>query len=682
MVEYGFSNNNFETPERKAVKLITHRRFMMTRNIFARGTRFLLEERSYEIIKELPEERFLCKDFYYHVEREFLYKDLLKYYNSSLLRFPARGKNADNASDDEMIREYDIQSITDLSEKEQELIFKKYEALKPLLTSQVKNKSKLIEEIEKSSDYSKSSIYKFYKDYLRSGGDLRSLARNYDKCGNPNQKRLSGMSESIIQEVLERQYLSGKIEKVTDVEASIIYRIDKWNEGQSPENHLAHPSESTIRRRMQEVDEYQRLKNRYGSKYAFKEMGYIERQIKPSRILQRVECDHTLLDIFVVDTDKRIPLGRPWLTLMLDIYSGYPLGMYIGFVPPSTESVMAALKHAILAKTDLKEQHPEVDNEWIAFGLPELLVVDNGKEFHGEAFKKTCSEMGIEVYYCPVQQPRYKGSIERYFKEINSSISNIPGATLKEMFKRNDFDPQKHAVISLSRLRTVINKWILDIYCEVKNTGVNGVPRELWEFSLASQLIQPSLPPSLEMLDVVLGKIEERALQKDGIRFNNLYFQSRQLGEFYRELRKKNKKPKVKFRYNPVDMGEIIIHDKFFERGYIKVPCLDQEYARGLPEHTHELIKDYSKEQFGNVDKSSLAKAKKELMDIVESEEEITKKTKRERNKHNRTKEYIDKQKENEDKKSEQNIKTSVAVLAEEYDYESHEWESFSLDEF
>lgn len=654
----------------------------MIRNTFGRGVRFLLEDRTFQIIDELPDERFLCKDFYYGSEKILNYKDLLKNYNSGLLRFPGRGKNADVASNDEMIQEYDINSITDLSKEEQELIFKKLEAIKPLLNSQVKNKSKLIEEIAKKTGYSKSSIYKFYKDYLRSGGDLRSLARNYDKCGNPNQKRLSGMSESIIQEVLEKQYLSGKIEKIKDVESAIIYRIDEWNKGQSSENHLAHPSESTVRRRMQEVDEYQRLKNRYGSKYAFEEMGYIERQIKPSRILQRVECDHTLLDIFVVDTEKRIPLGRPWLTLMLDICSGYPLGMYIGFVPPSTESVMAALKHAILPKTDLKEQFPEVNNEWIAFGLPELLVVDNGKEFHGEAFKKTCSELGIEVYYCPVQQPRYKGSIERHFKDINSSISNISGATLKEMFKRDGYDPQKHAVISLGKLRTVIHKWILDIYCEERNTGVNGVPRKLWEFSLASQLIQPPLPPSLEMLDVVLGKIMERAIQKDGIRFNNLYYQSRQLGEFYRELRKKNKKPKVKFRYNPADMGEIIIHDNFFVRGYIKVPCLDQEYARGLPEHTHELIKDYAKEHFGDVDKSALAKAKKEFMDIVESEEEITKKTKRERNKYNRTKEYIEQKKENEEKESEQIIETQVAVLVEEYEYESHKWESFTLDDF
>jgi hypothetical protein len=121
----------------------------MVRNIFARGVRFLFEERSYEIIKELPDGRFLCKDFYYDVEKEFKYLDLLKFYNGGQLRFPGRGKNADNASDDEMIQEYDINSITDLSEMEQELIFKKHEAIKPLLNCQIKNKSNLFRRLQK-----------------------------------------------------------------------------------------------------------------------------------------------------------------------------------------------------------------------------------------------------------------------------------------------------------------------------------------------------------------------------------------------------------------------------------------------------------------------------------------------------------------------------------------------------
>ena len=42
---------------------------------------------------------------------------------------------------------------------------------------------------------------------------------------------------------------------------------------------------------------------------------------------------------------------------------------------------MQALLHAVSPKTYVKEKYSSVVNEWYAYGLPELLVVDNGKEF-------------------------------------------------------------------------------------------------------------------------------------------------------------------------------------------------------------------------------------------------------------------------------------------------------------
>jgi hypothetical protein len=57
-------------------------------------------------------------------------------------------------------------------------------------------------------------------------------------------------------------------------------------------------------------------------------------------ILERVEIDHTPLDLFVVDDDTGMPLGRPYVTLCIDDFSRCILGMHIGFTSPSYQSVV------------------------------------------------------------------------------------------------------------------------------------------------------------------------------------------------------------------------------------------------------------------------------------------------------------------------------------------------------
>jgi putative transposase len=96
--------------------------------------------------------------------------------------------------------------------------------------------------------------------------------------------------------------------------------------------------------------------------------------------LERVEIDHTLTDVVIVDDEDNLPLGRLTYTSCLDTATRYPLGHYIGFEPPSYLTVMECLYHAILPKGDVRQQYG-TRHEWLACGVPYTLVVDNGKEF-------------------------------------------------------------------------------------------------------------------------------------------------------------------------------------------------------------------------------------------------------------------------------------------------------------
>ncbi|MEO1340074.1 MAG: hypothetical protein AAFV28_02775 [Cyanobacteria bacterium J06635_13] len=74
------------------------------------------------------------------------------------------------------------------------------------------------------------------------------------------------------------------------------------------------------------------------------------------------------------------------MTSAVDKYSGVVLGYYASFNPPSYLSVMQCMSHAIVTKDYLKADYPNVENDWDTHGLPEVIVVDNGKEFYSTSF--------------------------------------------------------------------------------------------------------------------------------------------------------------------------------------------------------------------------------------------------------------------------------------------------------
>jgi putative transposase len=60
-------------------------------------------------------------------------------------------------------------------------------------------------------------------------------------------------------------------------------------------------------------------------------------RFRPTRVLsttdllplERVQIDHTLVDVIMVDEGDRLPIGRPWLTLAIDVASRAVLGFLV-----------------------------------------------------------------------------------------------------------------------------------------------------------------------------------------------------------------------------------------------------------------------------------------------------------------------------------------------------------------
>ncbi|HEY9204987.1 MAG TPA: Mu transposase C-terminal domain-containing protein [Candidatus Methanoperedens sp.] len=470
-------------------------------------------------------------------------------------------------------------------------------------------------EITKGNKLHRATVYRWLQNYEKSGRDIRSLLPSYNRCGGRDKIRIEKELEEFIGQAIEKIYLNKTRQSVKAVYEYIQKLILDANKYRSDDEKLPSVSYNTIRRRTEALNIYDATKHRYDLIEAEKRYGTKGEGVRPTRPWEWVEIDHTLLDFFVMDKDGFV-LGRPWITYMIDKYSGYPLGFYISFNEPSYLSVMYCLYHAISPKDYVREQYPNIKNSWSAYGLPETLVVDNGKEFHGISLEDACLQLNINLQYNPPKTPWFKGAVERSFRELNNDLLNkLPGKSFPSWKERGSYDPVKNAVISLESLNEIIHLWFIDIYSQRFHRGIDSIPQELWDSGV--EAYPPHLPCRKEDLIVLLGALETRTVTNKGIEFKGLYYNSRDLQRL-RNSGSINKTNRIKFKYHQDDISSIHVFD---ERGNeLEVKANNQKYTKGLSVWKHEVTIRHTKKIKEKVDMEALIEARADIDRIVENE--------------------------------------------------------------
>jgi len=118
-------------------------------------------------------------------------------------------------------------------------------------------------------------------------------------------------------------------------------------------------------------------------------------EIKVERSNQVWQCDHTRVDLMVVDQVGEV-LGRPWLTTVIDTDSRCMMGMHLGMESPSAWVVCLALRHAILPKQ--YNSSYGLQQEWGTYGMPENLYTDGGKDFNSKHIEQVTNELKIVLH--------------------------------------------------------------------------------------------------------------------------------------------------------------------------------------------------------------------------------------------------------------------------------------------
>lgn len=284
---------------------------------------------------------------------------------------------------------------------------------------------------------------------------------------------------------------------------------------------LQPPSPKTVIHRIRAQDAYLMARKQQGVKAANQRFAPRPGRLVVERPLDLIQIDHTLADVLVVDEmDSAKVIGRPWLTLAIDVATRVVLGYYLSMDAPSSVSVAMCLAHAMLPKVE-NEQEPDL---WPMYGKPREILVDNGKDFRSAALQRGCEQHGIKLSWRPVREPHYGAHIERLMGTFMRMVHSLPGTTFSSPKGRGDYASERHACLTLKELRS----WLVEKICHsyhVRRHRMLGMPPLLaWEHALLQEdgtYGLPAMPMDREALRRDFYPFVRRRLQRTGVSFRS-----------------------------------------------------------------------------------------------------------------------------------------------------------------
>jgi len=414
------------------------------------------------------------------------------------------------------------------------------------LAEQPRLSSESIAESAKELGLSRSILYKLLQRYRRRPQTSSLLP--WKRGRKPDESLLGDEREALLSECIDEFYLRPERPSLTTLHLEVQRRFAQQT--------LAVPNYRTVRRRVEAVDARLRIRRRDGAKRA-RELGPLSvSSLQPQRALEVVQIDHTLVDAIVVRRENRQPIGRPWLTLAVDVKTRMITGFHVSLWPPSALSVCLALTQAVLSKTSWLADRELQTLDWPASGLPQVLHVDNAREFHSEALVRGCQEYGIHLDHRPAGQPHFGGHIERLIGTMMGAVHLLPGTTFSDVKQKGCYPSEARAILTMSELERWLALQIAGVYHLSLHSSLGTTPLAAWQEAMgrmASPVRKPVDPTEffLSFLPTV-----SRQVRRDGIYLWNIRYWDNVLSPWAGRMERP-----LLVKYDPRNLSRVYVRD-------------------------------------------------------------------------------------------------------------------------
>ena len=422
-----------------------------------------------------------------------------------------------------------------LSLKQLKVAEHRYSIIKPLFNIQGDR-----EAVQKVADEQKvhiSTIYRWMSLYNKFQ-TLAVLADGEGK-GGKGKHRINDKTASVIRNTIDAMLLEGSTFKATYMEI----------EQQCKKRKYALPSENTVRNFFKSISEREKISRLRGPKAAqqlFNPVGFNEESIAP---LYWCEMDHTEADIMCIDEETRKVIGKPWITVVIDVYSRAVLGFFCSFYEPGSYGTGRAVVHAMMPKESYLSSLGLAIDRWPMWGKMNNLRCDNAGEFKGNSIKLASQSYGIDFEFRVPGEPRMGAFIERWLGTFGERCKDVLGYTKISKELRSYFKPEKMATLTLADFEKWMTLMIIQYNNEV-HSSLGVTPQEKFNYGLyntTNPIGTPDRFTNEKRLRLDFLPHEKRTIQRTGVKIDNIFYYAPVLQKYINAKDPDNPKQKRKF---------------------------------------------------------------------------------------------------------------------------------------
>lgn len=463
-----------------------------------------------------------------------------------------------------------IGSLTLISDKEWQEAVKWFKIIEPLLDV-TRRTQPMIAEAARAAHVGTSTLYKKIAKYEETGRVSSLISAK--SSGGKGKSRISQEVEAILNATIKEVYLHKQkrsLEK-TYLAVEKACRIA----GLKP------PHRNTIRNRILAIPEGEKAKARLGPQAAAKKTssfpGHFPGGDWPLAVVQ---IDHTQFDVILLDDIYRLPIGRPWVTVIIDVFSRMVLGYYISPDRPSSMSVGLCLANAILPKEKTLAKF-NIPTPWPCWGFMAKIHADNAGEFRGKMLGRACKEYRIDIEWRPVRTPHYGAHIERLLGTILKEVHSLPGTTFSNIKERYEYDSEGNALMTYAEFEHWFLTFITGVYHQRPHSSLLVPPIKQYERGIlgTDEILGRGFPRRAideDRLRLDLLPFYERTIQNYGIQIDWVHYYSDVLRRYVnaRDPQNSNRKRQFIFKRIPNDISVTYFYDPEVKQ-YFRVPYRD-----------------------------------------------------------------------------------------------------------